>query len=120
MQQFNAQYLRLNEGNYLPANGEPGFGRLLKAFRLSGETEPVRDLIRAAQRQKQLPRGNADDLAEMAAEKGVISEPQKTALIAAREACLAAIEVDVFTAEEFYGAQPAASLTASGDGGQPR
>ena len=48
VQQFNAQYLRLNEGNYLPRNGEPGFGRLLQAFRLTGEAEPVRDLIRAA------------------------------------------------------------------------
>lgn len=120
VQQFNDQYLRLNEGNYLPGDEEPGLGRLLKAFRLTGEAEPVRDLIRAAQRQKQLPRGSTDDLAELAAEKGVISDIQKALLVNAREACLAAIEVDVFTAEEFYGAQPASSLTASGDGGQRR
>ena len=120
VQRFNDQYLRLNEGNYLPAEGEPGFGRLLKAFRLTGEADPVRDLIRAAQRQKQLPRGNADELAELAADKGVISQAQKDALIEARQACLEAVEVDVFTAEEFYGSQPASSLTASGDGGQLR
>ena len=80
----------------------------------------MRELIRAAQRQKALPRGNADDLAELAAEKGVISQAQSTVLIEARNACLDAIEVDVFSPEEFYGAQPASSLTASGDGGQSR
>ena len=120
VQQFNDQYLRLNDGNYLPAESAPGFGRLLKAFRLTGEADPVRELIRAAQRQKALPRGNADDLAELAAEKGVISQAQSTVLIEARNACLDAIEVDVFSPEEFYGAQPASSLTASGDGGQSR
>jgi acyl-CoA dehydrogenase len=120
MQAFNNQYLRLNEGCYLPSDGTAGFGRLLEAFRLTTEAEPVRTLIRHAQREKTLPRGNVDELAELAAEKGVIGSTEKSLLIRAREACLAAIEVDVFTPAEFYGDNGPSSLTASGDGGQPR
>jgi acyl-CoA dehydrogenase len=120
MQRYDAQYLRLNEGNYLPAQGDVGFARLLTAFRLTTEAEPVRDVIRTAQRNNRLPRGNADELAELAADNGIINTDQRTLLINARQACLSAIEVDVFTADEFYGQQPAAGLTASGDGGQSR
>jgi acyl-CoA dehydrogenase len=120
MQRYNEQYLRLNAGNYLPTQGNTGFARLLTAFKLTGDAEPVRDAIRTAQRSKTLPRGNADDLAELAADQGVINAEQKDLLIHARQACLAAIEVDVFTPDEFYGRQAPAGLTASGDGGQLR
>ncbi|PKM22034.1 MAG: acyl-CoA dehydrogenase [Gammaproteobacteria bacterium HGW-Gammaproteobacteria-14] len=118
MQSYNEQYRRLNEGNFMPEESDIGFGRLLKAFRLTTEADPVRELIREGQRSKVLPRATADDLAELAAEKGVISEQQKSLLISAREACMAAIEVDVFTPSEFHGDEGAAGLTASGNGGQ--
>jgi hypothetical protein len=60
----------------------------------------VRQKIRAAQQALTLPRGRTEEMAE-----------------AAREACLNAIEVDVFTPEEYTAPQPH-GVTATGNGGQ--
>mgnify|MGYP005838370589 CR=1 FL=1 len=118
MQHYGEQFKRLSEGLYLPEDDGSGTAILLHAFRLTSEAEPVRELIRNAQHQRVLPKGSADDLAEQAFEKKLIGERERDLLIAAREACLDAIEVDVFTADEFYGVNGPSSLTATGDGGQ--
>ena len=50
---------------------------------------------------RQLPRGAAEELARAAAELGVISTAEAALIETAKAARLAAIEVDVFTPEEF-------------------
>ena len=52
IQSYNEQFLRLVAGNYLPkSNANEGLGRLLHAFKLTTEAEPVRLTIKAAQSQ---------------------------------------------------------------------
>ncbi len=117
MQTWNDQYRRLCGDSYLPDDPQRGFGRLMQAFRLTSEAEPVRAKIRTAQRAGRLGRGAPETLAQQAQERLVITSAEAALLVAAQQACLAAIEVDVFTPEEFYGEQAPAGLTATGDGG---
>lgn len=118
IQSYNEQFLRLVEGNYIPNNPEEGLGRLMHAFKLTTEAEPVRQEIKAAQKAKKLPKGKEEDLAQAAFDAGIINQYQLDKLNAATEACLAAYEVDVFTPEEYYGNGGIQGLTATGDGGQ--
>lgn len=116
LQRYDEQFLRLYEGMYLPKDSSKAMGRLLDAFRKTQEAEPVRNKIRNAQKQRKLPRGSAEDLVDAALDAGVITAGEHKTLSAARDACLAAIEVDVFTHDEFVGKAPH-GLTATGDGG---
>lgn len=102
IQSHNAQFKRLAENAYLPAEGTSGMGRLLRAFRLVTEAEPILAKIHTAQKDKRLPRGVAEDLAAEAAYKGVITREEANQVAAALAARLDAIEVDVFTAEQYY------------------
>jgi acyl-CoA dehydrogenase len=103
IQSFNAQFQRLSEGVFAPAEDSVGAGRLFKAFRLVTEAQPVLDRINAAQRRRELPRGTADELTDAALAKGVITADEARLIKAALAARLEAIEVDVFTREEFFG-----------------
>ncbi|MDO9451652.1 MAG: acyl-CoA dehydrogenase [Stagnimonas sp.] len=102
IQSHNAQFKRLAENVYLPAEGTPGMGRLLRAFRLVTEAEPILAKIHTAQKDKRLPRGPAEELAAEAAYKGVITREEANQVAAALTARLDAIEVDVFTPEQYY------------------
>lgn len=117
LQSYNEQFKRLVGGVYLPDDKEVGLGRLLHAFKLTTEAEPVRQAIRTAQQRRQLGRGKVEDMAAEALQKGVITSTQFTLLNEAKEACLRAIEVDVFTPEEYYGNGGIPALTATGYGG---
>ncbi|MDX1804592.1 MAG: acyl-CoA dehydrogenase, partial [Alcanivorax sp.] len=117
LQSYGDQYKRLVGGNYMPPESDQGLGRLLKAFRLTTEAEPVREKIRAAQKSRLLGRGKVEDIAADAAAQGVISDAELAALNAATSACLQAIEVDVFTKDEYYGAGGIPAMSATGDGG---
>ncbi|MDF1781291.1 MAG: acyl-CoA dehydrogenase [Alcanivoracaceae bacterium] len=119
LQRYDAQFLRLLDGMYLDEGGNSGIGRLFDAFKKSTEAEPVRGKIRAAQKARKLPRGKTEELAEAARDANVISSAEFDTLVAARDACLDAIEVDVFTPEEYVGKAPH-GVTATGDGGQKR
>ncbi len=119
LQRYDDQYLRLLDGMYLDQGGNSGLGRLLDAFKKTTQAEPVRGKIRAAQKARKLPRGKVEELAEAARDAQVISAAEFDLLVAAREACLQAIEVDVFTPEEYVGKQPH-GITASGNGGQSK
>ena len=101
----------------MPEESDEGLGRLLKAFRLTTEAEPVRAKIRAAQKARKLGKGKVEAMAPQAAEQGVISDAELATLNAATEACLLAIEVDVFTKDEYYGAGGIPAMSATGDGG---
>ncbi|WP_303759374.1 acyl-CoA dehydrogenase [Alcanivorax jadensis] len=117
LQSYGDQYKRLVGGNYMPEESDQGLGRLLKAFRLTTEAEPVRAKIRAAQKARKLGRGKVEELAADAAQQGVISEAELALLNDATAACLLAIEVDVFTKDEYYGAGGIPAMSATGDGG---
>ncbi|HXG29436.1 MAG TPA: acyl-CoA dehydrogenase [Nevskiales bacterium] len=103
IQSYNAQFQRLSEGVFAPAEHTVGAGRLLKAFRLVTEAQPVLDKIAAAQRSRSLPKGAADSLADVAQAKGVITAEEARLVKSALAARLEAIEVDVFTKEQFFG-----------------
>jgi acyl-CoA dehydrogenase len=117
LQSYGDQYKRLVGGNYMPEESDEGLGRLLKAFRLTTEAEPVRNKIRAAQKARKLGRGKVEEIAAEAAQQGVISDAELALLNDATAACMLAIEVDVFTKDEYYGAGGIPAMSATGDGG---
>lgn len=117
IQSYGEQYLRIAQDQYIPKDKTTGLGRLLEAFRLTTEAEPVRNKIREAQKARKLPRGKAEELAAQACELGVISAFERDQLLDATKACLAAIEVDVFTQDEYYGVNDLPGMTATGNGG---
>jgi len=101
-QRDDAQFWRLQEGMYLPTDGSPGIGRLMLAFQKLAAVQPVLEKIQAAQKARQLPRGNAEDMAALAEQRGLIT-PQEVARVGeARAARLAAIEVDVFKPGQLF------------------
>lgn len=116
-QRYDDQYRRLTAEDYLPPDGTPGIGRLMLAFKLTTEAEPARVKIRAAQAERKLPRGEPDTIAAEAFTGGFITANEKVQLEQAHAACMAAIEVDVFTPEEYYGSGELQSMTATGNGG---
>lgn len=118
-QRYDEQFRRLTAGDFLPADGSPGIGRLMQAFALTSAAEPVRAAIRAAQKRRDLPRGSAESVVDEAAVKGIVDAEGREQLLTAQAACLAAIEVDVFTDEEYYGSPDGVQgLTATGDDGR--
>ena len=102
IQSFDEQYKRLVAGVFTPPENVVGVGRLIRAFRLICEARPAVNQIVAAQRRHELPRGNAEELASEAAAEGVISAQEAALVQQALAARLEAIEVDVFTPEQFY------------------
>jgi acyl-CoA dehydrogenase len=103
IQSVSDQYHRLTEHVFVPSTETLGAGRLLKAFRLMAESEPAVAKIHAAQKAKKLPRGIPEELAQDAANQGIISGEEAAAVRKAYTARLEAIEVDVFTPEQYFG-----------------
>jgi acyl-CoA dehydrogenase len=100
---FDEQYRRLVEGVFHAPESYPGVGRLMKAFRLVTEAHAAAERIIYAQRKKQLTRGLLPaEVADEAVKKGVINAAEARLLKEALAARLEAIEVDVFTPEQFY------------------
>ena len=98
-----AQYERLTNGVFFSPDESLGAGRLVKAFKLVAQAAPVLEKIHAAQKAKKLPRGAAEELAQDAVNQGLIA-PEEAALVRkATTARLEAIEVDVFTPEQYFG-----------------
>lgn len=101
IQKLDDQYLRLTQDMYRPSADEPGAGRLLNAFKLVNETAPIAKKVQKAIYKKKLPKLAGEELLTAAVAAGVITEAESTALHAAETARLGAIEVDVFTPEEY-------------------
>lgn len=102
IQTLNDQYRRITADIASSDDSEPGMGRLMKAFRLHTELQPVMERIAKAQSERRLPRGMAYELVGQALEAKVITQAEADQLRAANEAALAAIEVDVFSPEEYF------------------
>lgn len=120
IQSHNAQFERLTEYVFKPVEGSPGAGRLLRAFRLLTEVQPILARVHQAQKAKTLPRGPAEELAGEAARKGVISREEANQVAAATAARLEAIEVDVFKPEQYYVESKGSKGIYTGAGEQKR
>lgn len=103
IQSPSEQYRRLTGGVFFSPDESLGVGRLVKAFKLLSQAEPVLAKIHQAQKDRLLPRGRAEDLAQDAANKNLISGDEAALLRKASAARLEAIEVDVFTPEQYFG-----------------
>ena len=100
---FDAQYQRLVEGVFHAPETYPGVGRLMKAFRLVTEAHAAAERVILAQRKKQLTRGLLPaEVADEAVKAGIIDAAEARLLKEALAARLEAIEVDVFTPEQFH------------------
>ena len=102
IQSYNPQYQRLCQGVFFPKDESLGIGRLIHAFRLVTEAHPAAERIIHAQKAKKLPRGLPAEVADAAVQAGVISAAEAQLLKNALAARLEAIEVDVFTPEQYY------------------
>ncbi len=102
IQAYNDQYRRLIEGTVPEAEDSPGKGQLLRAFRLRTEVAPVLERIVRAQKDRRLGRGEPHEVLEQAQTAGIVSSAEAEQVREAREAMLAAIEVDVFSPAEYF------------------
>jgi acyl-CoA dehydrogenase len=109
IQSPSEQFRRIVGDGLVPAEETCGAGRLFKAFHLLAEAEPALNKLRAAQKAGKLRRGDPEELAQDAANLGVISGEEAAAVRKAHAARLEAIEVDVFTPEQYF-----ASVRADG------
>lgn len=103
IQQYGPQYERLAKNIFVPPAETLGMGRLMHAFKLVSAAQPAHDLVVKAQRSKQLPRGHAPaDIADVAVSANIIDAQQAQLLKDAHAARMDAIEVDAFTAEQYF------------------
>lgn len=102
IQSLNDQYKRITDGIAPIDENSPGMGRLMKAFRLHTEVQPVFAKISKAQRARELPRGMPFDLTDLALASKVITQSEAALMKEASAAAMAAIEVDVFKPEDYF------------------
>ncbi len=103
IQRPGQQFDRLTQDVFKPVDESLAAGRLLKAFALISKAEPVVAKIHAAQKDKALPRGIPEEQAQAAANQGLITADEAALVRKAYAARLEAIEVDVFTPEQYFG-----------------
>ncbi len=97
---------RLTAGIYLPDDAAESLGRLEQAFALSFEAEGVARKIKAAVRDRQLPRADPATLVQDAVAAGLITAAEAELLRTAEAARDDLIQVDSFAPDE-YGAMAA-------------
>lgn len=102
IQQPGEQYQRIVGDVAVPSDTSRGIGRLLAAWRAVCEAQPAIDKIVAAQRARTLPRGVPEELLDQALAAGVITAEDKARIETAARLRAEAIEVDVFTKEEYF------------------
>jgi len=93
--------LALTRDIYVPAQDEPGLGRLEAALAKARDALAIEARIRAAVREGRLDHAPGDDLADLALEAGVIDADERKRLHAADEARDEVIQVDAFPPETF-------------------
>lgn len=97
---------RLTAGVYRPQSGEDAVGKLLTAFALMQEAEPVERRLQASLGDAVTP-VNYRELLERGLSEGVITRDQADTIRRAHEAADAVIAVDEFPQAEFGTAAPA-------------
>ena len=101
--QYDEQYKRLVDGVFLAPETYPGVGRLMKAFKLVTEAHPAAKRVILAQRASKLTRHQLPaEAADEAVKADIIDARDAQMLKRALAARLEAIEVDVFTPDQFY------------------
>ncbi len=103
IQSHNEQYHRVTCGIARPPETTPGAGRLLHAFRLREEVRPLLERIHAAQRARTLSRGIPWGVLDEAEAAGTVTATEAQQLRQARDAGLAAIQVDTFSPADYFG-----------------
>ncbi len=106
IQRMDEQFRRLTADIAPAPEDEPGMGRLMKAFRLYTETLEAVRRIRKAQKQRKLQRGAPHEVSAQACRAGIITEGEASLLAQAHDAAMEAIEVDVFSPEEYFRDEP--------------
>jgi acyl-CoA dehydrogenase len=103
VQTYNDQFNRITDGVFVDHGDALGLGQLIEAFRLVSETQPLADKVIAAQKARTLPRGAITaDITAQAVGLGVLTQPEADRLALAHAAKLKAIEVDVYTPDQYY------------------
>ncbi len=102
VQKIDDQFHRITEDFFIPSEDTPGTGRLFKAFKALLKAQEASKKITKAQREKKLPYGDPYSLADVAEKAGVINSVEKDLIKKAAEGRNEAIQVDEFTAEEFF------------------
>lgn len=102
VQKFDEQFRRLTSDIAPIDDEQPGMGRLMKAFRLHNDVQPLLGRIRDAQKSRELPRGLEFEVVDEAVQRKVLTPREAVRVKEAEEAALAAIEVDVFTPENYF------------------
>ena len=91
----------LTDGIYVSKDKNDNLGRIENAMILSEKAEPVREKIKAAIRNKALPRERVEDLVEIAHSKSIITLEELQLFRNASEAVLDAMQVDEYSLEDY-------------------
>ena len=103
IQRPGEQYERIIKGVYAPDDGSAGVGRLLSAWKLGYEAQPAINKIVAAQKARKLERAVPETQADAAQTAGVLTGQEADLVKRAYAARIEAVQVDVFSPEEFFG-----------------
>lgn len=102
-----AQYQRIAaQGMATPQAGKPGMGRLLDAWHLVSAAHPATAKVTKALRKHTIEAANLLEALAPAVTKNIITASEAELIQKAEAARYAAIQVDVFTSEEYYREQP--------------
>ncbi len=103
IQKPGAQYERIAlAGLGRPAANEPGMGRLLHAWQLVSEAQGATIKVRKALHKKQIVADSLLEALDAAVEQKVITAEEADTIRAAETARLEAVQVDVFSHDEYY------------------
>ena len=91
----------LTDGIYISKDPQDNLGRIENALMLQEKAQEASDKIKAAMKDKTLPRGHVEDFVEIAKEKSVITSEEFNMLRDAQEAVLDAMQVDEYSLEEY-------------------
>lgn len=102
IQEPGEQYQRVAGGMGTPRDDEPGMGRLLHAWRLVSNAQGATLKVRKAMHKKQIKASDLVAAIEPAVEADIITRDEGESIRRAEAARHDAIQVDTFSAEEYY------------------
>ena len=91
----------LTDGIFVSTDSTDNLGRIENAFLLQEKANSITDKIKAAIKDKTLPRGRVEDLVQAALEKSVITSSEAEMIRAAQTAVLDAVQVDEYRLEGY-------------------